>query len=229
MGGRVAGWLSEAGGFTRFRRDRWLVALPGRDSDRPGVRVISGLILAAGAGTRFGPEPKLLAEFQGRPLLEHAVRAQCAVQAVERVVVVLGAHAEALRGGVDFGRAEVVECDRWRDGQAASLRRGLDELREASKVIVTLGDEPLINADVVRRFVAEAPGTRAVYNGQPGHPVVLGQWHINRLMCLTGDRGARELLVGAAEIELGGPAEVGRDVDTTEDLERLRNEARAVV
>jgi CTP:molybdopterin cytidylyltransferase MocA len=191
--------------------------------------VIAGLILAAGEGTRFGPEPKLLAEFRGRPLLEHAVRAQCGVDAVERIVVVLGAHAEALRAGVDFGRAEVVECDRWRDGQAASLRRGLQELRDVSKLIVTLGDEPLVTAEVVRRFVREPPGTRAVYNRQPGHPVVLGQWHINRLMSLTGDRGARELLVGAAEIELGGPTALGRDVDTTEDLERLRNEARAVV
>jgi CTP:molybdopterin cytidylyltransferase MocA len=191
--------------------------------------VIAGLILAAGEGTRFGPAPKLLAEFRGRPLLEHAVRAQCGVEEVERVVVVLGAHAEALRGAVDFGRAEVVMCDRWRDGQAASLRRGLDELREASKVIVTLGDEPLVTADLVRRFAAASPGTRAVYNGQPGHPVVLGPWHVERMMCLTGDRGARELLIGATEIELGGPNQVGRDVDTTEDLERLRNEARAVV
>jgi molybdenum cofactor cytidylyltransferase len=191
--------------------------------------VIAGLILAAGEGTRFGAEPKLLSEFRSRPLLEHAVRAQCGVDAVERVVVVLGAHAEALREGVDFGRAEVVVCDRWRDGQAASLRRGLDELRDAAKVIVTLGDEPLVTSDVVRRFVPEPPGTRAVYNGQPGHPVVLGPWHIERMMCLTGDRGARELLIGAAEIELGGPADRGRDVDTTEDLERLRNEARAVV
>jgi CTP:molybdopterin cytidylyltransferase MocA len=191
--------------------------------------VIGGLILAAGEGTRFRPEPKLLAEFKGRPLLEYAVRAQCEVDELERVVVVLGAHAQAVRAAVDFGRAEVVVCDRWRDGQAASLRRGLDEFREAAKVIVTLGDEPLMKADVVRRFVGEPPGTRAVYNRKPGHPVVLGQWHIERMMCLTGDRGARELLVGASEIELGGPADVGRDVDTTEDLERLRNEARAVV
>jgi molybdenum cofactor cytidylyltransferase len=191
--------------------------------------VIGGLILAAGEGTRFGPEPKLLAELHGRPLVERAVRAQCAVPEIEQVVVVLGAHAERLREQVDFQRADVVVCDRWREGQAASLRRGLETLREAEKVIVTLGDEPLISPEVVARFVGEPPGTRAVYNGRPGHPVVLGSDQIRQVMALAGDRGARDLLAGGPEIELGGAGDVGGDVDTKEDLERMRNEARAIV
>jgi molybdenum cofactor cytidylyltransferase len=194
-----------------------------------GGDVIGGLILAAGEGTRFGPEPKLLAELRGRPLIEHAVRAQCSVPELQRVVVVLGAHAEELRERVDFGRASVVVCDNWREGQAASLRRGLTELRDASKVIVTLGDEPLLTPEVVARFVTAPPGTRAVYNGRPGHPVVLGPDQTRRVMSLSGDRGARDLLGGGPQIELGGPEDIGRDVDTTEDLERMRDEARAIV
>jgi molybdenum cofactor cytidylyltransferase len=191
--------------------------------------LIGGLILAAGEGSRFGPEPKLLAELDGRPLLERAVRAQCGVPEIERIVVVLGAYAERLRAEVDFQRAEVVLCDRWRDGQAASLRRGLEELRDAEKVIVTLGDEPLISAEVVARFVTEPPRAQAVYNGRPGHPVVLGSNQIGQVMVLSGDRGARDLLAGGPKIELGGVGEVGRDVDTKEDLERMRNEPRAIV
>jgi CTP:molybdopterin cytidylyltransferase MocA len=187
------------------------------------------LILAAGGGTRFGPEPKLLAELDGRPLLEHAVRAQCAVRELERVVVVLGAHAERLLERVDFDRAEAVVCEAWSQGQAASLRCGVEELRGAAKVIVTLGDEPLITPQVVARFVSAPPGTQAVYDGRPGHPVVLGPDHLRALLSLTGDRGARELLAGGNTIELGGLGDVGLDVDTTEDLERMRNEARAIV
>jgi CTP:molybdopterin cytidylyltransferase MocA len=191
--------------------------------------VIAGLILAAGEGTRFGSEPKLLAELQGRPLVEHAIRAQCAVPALERVVVVLGAHADQLRERVEFGRAEVVVCQNWKQGQAASLRRGLNELPDAAKVIVTLGDEPLIPSRLVERFVAEPPGARAVYNGRPGHPVVLGPDQIRAARSLAGDRGARGLLGDGPEIEVSEPEDVGRDVDTTEDLERMRNEARAIV
>lgn len=190
---------------------------------------VCGLILAAGEGTRFGPEPKLLAELNGRPLLEYAVRAQCAVPELERVVVVLGAHADRLLAEVDFMRGEPVVCETWPEGQAASLRRGLGELQEASKVIVTLGDEPLITSETIARFVSEPPCTQAVYDGRPGHPVVLGPVQLRALLTLTGDRGARDLLAGGPKIELGGRSDMGRDVDTTEDLERMRNEARAIV
>jgi molybdenum cofactor cytidylyltransferase len=194
-----------------------------------GAAGVCGLVLAAGEGTRFGPEPKLLAELAGRPLLEHAVRAQCGVAALERVVVVLGAYADRLLERVDFMRAEPVVCETWAEGQAASLRRGVEELRDASKVVVTLGDEPLISTETIAGFVSEPPGTRALYDGRPGHPVVLGPDQLRALLTLTGDRGARDLLAGGPTIELGDRRGMGRDVDTTEDLERIRNEARAVV
>jgi CTP:molybdopterin cytidylyltransferase MocA len=180
--------------------------------------VIAGLVLAAGPGSRFGEQAKLLADLAGRPLLEHAVRAQCAVPELERVVVVLGARARELLETVDFDRAETVVCDRWREGQGASLRRGAHALAGADKVLVTL----------VARFVDEPPGTRAVYGGRPGHPVVLGRTHLRDIAELRGDHGARHLLQGGRTIECGHLGS-GRDVDTPEDLEAIRHEARAVL
>jgi molybdenum cofactor cytidylyltransferase len=188
--------------------------------------VIGGLILAAGAGSRFGSQPKLLAELEGRPLLEHAIRAQCEVAELERVVVVLGAHAEQVLERVGFLRAEPVVCEDWQSGQAASLRRGLAALAGASKVIVTLGDEPLLTPAVIARFVDEPGGTRALYEGRPGHPVVLSVEQMNALAKLTGDRGARGLLHGGPTIECGSLCS-GRDVDTPDDLEAMSREARA--
>jgi molybdenum cofactor cytidylyltransferase len=190
--------------------------------------MIAGLILAAGAGSRFGAEPKLLAELDGRPLLDYAVRAQCEVPELERVVVVLGAHAEQVLARVDFMRAEPVICESWEDGQAASLRRGIAALEGASTVIVTLGDEPLLTAEVIARFVHEPGGTRAVYQGRPGHPVVLGAEQLSALADLSGDRGARGLLRGGPTIECGSLCS-GRDVDTPDDLEAMSREARAVL
>jgi CTP:molybdopterin cytidylyltransferase MocA len=191
----------------------------------------AGLVLAAGGGTRFGASPKQLADFHGRPLLEWAVRAQCSVAGLERVVVVLGSHASDIRDGVDFGRAETVVCDEWASGQAWSLRRGVAALSAGgavSAVVVTLGDAPLVTPEVIRLFVDAPPRSRAVYGGRPGHPVVLGPEEIAALTSLAGDEGARGLLRGGPELEVGHLCS-GRDIDTPEDLEEVRDEARAVL
>lgn len=181
----------------------------------------AGLILAAGSGSRFGDEPKLLAELDGRPLLEHAIRAQSAVARLSRIVVVLGAGAERILAAVDFGRAEPVTCDEWSEGQAASLRCGARALAGADKVIVTLGDEPLISSEAIALLVDADPGARATYDGLPGHPVALGPEHLHALLSRTGDRGARDLLRGGELIECGHLC-CGRDVDTIDDLEQIR-------
>jgi molybdenum cofactor cytidylyltransferase len=193
--------------------------------------LICGLILAAGAGTRFGERSKLLADLEGRPLLEHAVAAQCAVAELERVAVVLGAYASEVLERVDFMRAETVVCPDWSEGQSASLRCGIEFLtREAgvSRVVVTLGDQPRVSAELIARFVGEPPGTRAMYGGVPGHPVVLGPVQLRAIAGVRGDKGARELLGGGNTIECGDSSAV-RDVDTPEDLEAIRHEARAVL
>ena len=187
-----------------------------------------GLILAAGEGVRFGEEPKLLAELEGRPVLEHAVRSQCAVTGLERVVVVLGANAAGIMARVDFVCAEPVICEDWREGIAASLRRGVEELDGAERVVVTLGDQPLVTPAVIARFLGAPPGTRATYDGRPGHPVVLGPEHLRSISGLHGDSGARELLADALAIECAKIC-CGRDIDTPDDLEALRDEARAIL
>ncbi|MFL5823789.1 MAG: NTP transferase domain-containing protein [Solirubrobacteraceae bacterium] len=195
--------------------------------------MVAGLILAAGEGVRFGPESKLLAELDGRPLLEHAIRAQCAVPELEQVAIVLGARADDVLASVELLRAEPIVCSDWSRGQAASLRCGMEFLIEqahADRVVVTLGDEPLIGSATVARFVEEPAGSRALWHGRPGHPVVLGPEHLEGIRALRGDRGARGL-AGAFEreiecAEMGGS---GLDIDTREDLEVVRDEARAVL
>jgi molybdenum cofactor cytidylyltransferase/nicotine blue oxidoreductase len=190
--------------------------------------MIGGLILAGGDGTRFGPEPKLLAELEGRPLIEHAIRAQSAVPAIERIVVVLGAQSARLLERVDFLDSEPVVCEDWAEGQSASLRRGIEELAGSEKVIVTLGDEPLITPQVIACFVDERAPARATYDGRPGHPVALARKQLVAIAGLSGDHGARDLLGDARRIECGHLCS-GRDVDIPQDLEAIRNEPRAVI
>jgi CTP:molybdopterin cytidylyltransferase MocA len=171
---------------------------------------LTGVILAAGAGTRFGPSPKQLARLDGRPLLEHAIAAQ-----IDPVFVVLGANAEEILGGIDWMWAQPVLCPDWREGIAASLRRGVEAATGADRVILTLGDQR-ISREVVARFRDAPPGARATYDGRPGHPVVLGPEQMEAASHLTGDRGLQ--LAGGLTIECGDLCS-GRDIDRPEDLE----------
>ena len=178
----------------------------------------AGLVLAAGAGRRFGG-PKQLALLDGRPLVEHAL---AALAGLDRMVVVLGARAEEVRGGADLGAAEVVVCDDWADGMSASLRAGLAALRGADEVVIVLADQPFIGAAVVER-VRAAPGAaaRAVYGGEPGHPVVVRAPLLERAGELRGDAGFRDLLGAAVEVECSDLADP-TDIDTRDDLEVVR-------
>jgi molybdenum cofactor cytidylyltransferase len=185
------------------------------------------LILAAGSGSRFGDEPKLLADVDGSPVLEHVIRSAERAGHIGKVVVVLGAHADELREGVDFGAAQVVECEDWEAGQSASLKCGLNAIAAGQKVLVLLGDQPLVTSRVIQWLAEEPAGTRASYHGQPGHPVVLGPRLCDEARALDGDRGLRDIVKWRL-VEVGHLAS-DRDVDTHEDLEAIRDEARAVL
>ncbi|MDX6676750.1 MAG: hypothetical protein QOE31_802 [Solirubrobacteraceae bacterium] len=187
-------------------------------------------MLAAGGASRFG-SAKQLAELDGVPLLEHAIRAVEAVPAIARIVVVLGARADEIRAAVDFGDAEVVVCEDWDSGQAASLRCGVAAVAgDAEAVILTLGDMPRVTPQVIARFAELAAEhgaqtrARGVFDGAPGHPVALGSAYFDDVMALQGDVGARDVLkrIGAHPIEVGHLCS-GIDIDTPEALEDLRS------
>jgi len=199
---------------------------------RPGEGV-AAIVLAAGEGRRFG-SPKQLAVLDGRPLLEHALAGVIAA-GLDRVVVVLGSHADRVLAGVDLQGAEPVRCERWSEGQAASLACGLEHLAERppEAVVVALGDQPGLAPAAIERVLGargQAPAVRATYGGAPGHPVVLEATLFPELRAATGEAGAREVLrtAGVRAVacdDLGG----GADVDTPAHLTALRSPSPAGV
>ena len=187
--------------------------------------MIGGLILAAGSGSRFGGA-KQLAELDGKPLLDHAVEAMSGVPAIERIVVVLGAGADAVRARANLDGVDVVVADDWADGVSASLRAGIAALRDAEAVVVTLADQPLITPQVISAVVdlgdSRPPAARATYGGNLGHPVLIKRELFDRIADLAGDTGARDLLelAGVAKVECGHLADP-HDVDTPDDLAEI--------
>lgn len=189
----------------------------------PGPQ-IAGLLLAAGAGRRFGG-PKALAELDGEPLVRRALRTLTAAGCTP-IRVVLGAAADHVRPLLPDPEAAVFAED-WQTGMGASLRAGLTALTETDgpvAALVHLVDLPWVGPEILTRVTAEAtPRTiaRAAYNGTPGHPVLLGRhWWPQIIETARGDRGARDWLATRDDLNLIECADLGsgRDVDRPADL-----------
>ena len=188
------------------------------------MSVVAGLVLAAGAGRRFGG-PKAVVEIDGERLVDRAVRALIDGGAAPAYVV-SGAVA------VDVPGATVVANPDWEEGIGSSLRAGLDALPEdAVAGLVLLVDQPGLSAEAVARVVALAHGpsvvVAATYDGAWGHPVALGRDHWAAVVRLAvGDRGARPFLDAHPElvtlVECGDVA-TAADVDRPSDLDRFNS------
>ena len=178
----------------------------------PNTDAVAGVLLAAGAGSRFGM-PKVLAE--DGDWLARAVTA-LAGGGCDEVIVVLGAAV------VDVpAPARAVVTTRWADGMSASVREGLGAVGAAEWVMLHTVDTPDVGADVVARVLGAARGSgsglaRAIYQGRPGHPVVVARRHLAALgAALDGDQGARAFLGGRDDViavECGDLA-TGVDID----------------
>ena len=185
--------------------------------------MIGGVVLAAGAGRRFG-SAKQLAPYQGRPLLEHALLAMSGSALLDVRVVVLGANAGEILAAVERHGAEAVICSDWDAGQSASLRAGVAALAErVEAIVITLGDQPAIDPAAIDRVIGGRDGrsvaVRATYGGRAGHPVLLERPLFDRVARLHGDQGARSLLEGAAVglVECGDLG-ADTDIDTPDQL-----------
>jgi molybdenum cofactor cytidylyltransferase len=191
------------------------------------------VVLAAGAGRRFGGA-KLTAPYRGGVLLDGALGAAFASPAPE-IVVVSGcdpavepaARAFAARSG-QAGRLRLAHAADWEEGLAASLRAGLTAVSDASEgALIFLGDMPRTpHALAARLAEAFGPGVDAVqptFEGQPGHPVLLGRSLFDAAQALRGDRGAQSILAAAAAVvRLAADAPgVTADIDTPEALAQL--------
>ena len=165
---------------------------------------VTGILLAAGAGTRAGGPKALLRLPTGEPWIRVA-RDVLIEGGCSRVVVVLGARQWLARPLVPEG-TDIVVASQWQLGMSQSLRSGL-AAATGDAVLITLVDLPTMPASVVRRVLSGQGELRqAVFHGSPGHPVFLSAEHWSPAAAsLDGDTGARRYLArhGVQEIECG--------------------------
>jgi CTP:molybdopterin cytidylyltransferase MocA len=181
----------------------------------------AGVILAAGAGSRFGAlGEKLVTITRGRPLVMWAI--EPVLQAgLDEAIVVSGAAdlAEVVPEGITLLRNE-----EWELGQATSLGVALDwcQRQGHTAAVVGLGDTPGLTASAWRMVAGSTGGpiVVATYAGKRGHPVRLDAT-VWTLLPTTGDEGARSLMSRRPELVVEVACDgTATDIDTREDLRR---------
>lgn len=186
---------------------------------------VAGLLLAAGAGRRFGT-PKALVSLDGKLFVDSAAELLKAA-GCEPVVVVLGAKAGEVRAKASLDGVTVVDNPHWDTGMGSSLQTGLHAVGIVDAVVVLPVDTPGVTTAALHRLIALAEPqvlARAVYHGEIGHPVLIGSDHFAGVMAsAAGDQGARDYLKAGTvrHVECADVAD-GADVDHPEDLPAIR-------
>ncbi|KDP89893.1 hypothetical protein W824_10230 [Clavibacter cf. michiganensis LMG 26808] len=188
---------------------------------------MAGVVLAAGAGTRFGGPKALATHPDGTPWLATAIRA-LADAGCSPVLVVIGARADEAAAVIgtlpETASAVVVRADDWADGMSASLRAALRAADALDPPPVALAvvpvDVPDLDAATVRRVLEAGPThpatlRQAVFRGRPGHPALIGRDHWAPLASsVRGDEGARRYLAAHdARLVEAADLSTGADVD----------------
>jgi molybdenum cofactor cytidylyltransferase len=186
--------------------------------------VISGVVLAAGEGRRFGGT-KQLAELDGKPLAQHPIDALSAA-GVDEVLVVTGHDADAVERALTLpAGGRFVRNPGYRDGQSTSLAAALHEVdADSEAAVVLMGDQPGISGEHVDTMIAAYRATRKQivrlrFSNGPG-PSLLSREIYAEAGHLHGDVGARVLVAShpewLQEVAFDGPAP--HDIDTPDDL-----------
>jgi molybdenum cofactor cytidylyltransferase len=199
-------------------------------AERASTR-LEAIVLAAGAGRRFGGR-KLVAPFEGRPLIAGALDAAFAAP-VRTVTVVTSGDPEVAAAALGHARSlgreadlRVVIAEDAAEGLGASLRAGVASLpADAGGAFVFLGDMPRVPAEVGMRLAAlldeDHDLAAPVFEGRRGHPVLFGRAVLPALLDLVGDVGAQAVVASAGPrlaLADGFGSGVLFDVDRREDL-----------
>ncbi|MBY5769927.1 nucleotidyltransferase family protein [Rhizobium leguminosarum] len=187
------------------------------------------VILAAGKASRMGEsgKHKLLAEFDGVPLVRRSVLTALGADAAS-VIVVTGHRRSEIEAALDGLALTFVDNPDYASGMASSLITGFSSrgADSAEGILVMLADMPDISTTHLDALISAFRNTggeavvRAVSQGKPGNPVILPRSLNQAILSLEGDVGARGIIATSGlpvlDVDVGDAALL--DVDTPDEV-----------
>ncbi|NNG11765.1 MAG: nucleotidyltransferase family protein [Halobacteria archaeon] len=186
----------------------------------------TGILLAAGQGTRFGANKLLHPLEDGTPMAVASAR-HLKAALPHSLAVVADAESE-LAGHLAQEGLQIIENPRAAEGMGTSIACGVAASPEAKGWVIALADMPRIPVVVIRAVAAGLDAGADIiapdYQGQRGHPVGFTARHGPALMQLDGDAGARGIITansGSLELIETRDAGVIFDIDNPASLRNL--------
>ncbi|HEY9733214.1 MAG TPA: nucleotidyltransferase family protein [Drouetiella sp.] len=191
------------------------------------ARKVTGVVLAAGAATRFG-SPKQLAKFGASTLIDTAIDA-LDTPSVDAVGVVLGCNSELIWTHLKERKIarpiQALHNSNWQLGLSTSIHCATKMAMEqkASHLLLLTCDQPLVSKELIENILKLLDRDTLVackYGDTSGIPAVFPAALFRELLLLKGDRGAKSIIQNNTSVILEFPDGI-YDVDQQADLERL--------
>src|SRR4051794_2898756 len=192
--------------------------------------MIGAIILAAGASTRLGA-PKQTILYEGKTLLQHAAEAAEGA-GCQPIVIVLGAHANAILAHFPYKSAIIVQNDHWQHGMGTSIEVGIKALLQADSTvtaaIIMVCDQPFADAALLLKLIEQYKQTgkgiaASKYANTEGVPALFDKRYFETLLQLNGEEGAKKIMLLHQEDVALVPFEKGTvDIDTVKDVEEFK-------
>jgi molybdenum cofactor cytidylyltransferase len=184
--------------------------------------LITGILLAAGSGMRFGSQKLLARLSDGRYVVEAS--ATNLLAAVGRVIAVTGRDERLMRVLDDCG-CQVLVNERAAEGMGTSIGAGVEASLAADGWIIALGDMPYIESATIEKIKLSLEEGAAIaalsHQGKRGNPAGFARQYGAALCALNGDTGAKKIIdanIALARIIEVDDAGIFADIDVVGDL-----------
>ena len=162
--------------------------------------MITAILLAAGQSKRLFNQNKLIKNYKGKPLINHAVQSIIKSK-IEKLIIVLGFEYLKVNKKINKNKKiKFVINHNYKKGIYSSIKYGLKKISNKSDgFIIVQADMPEIGKNILNKLYKEIKTNKKeifvpIKNNKIGNPIGFKLSMINQLKKISGKRGAKFII-----------------------------------